>query len=252
MRIAALQSDIVWEDPVANFERLKPWIKTAATAGAELLVMPEMFACGFTMRTERVSEPVDGPSTQFLRRQAGEHGMWLAGSVPELSAGSERPHNTLVLAGPEGEVVRYHKIHPFSYAREDEHYQAGDSFTTVSIAGLRFTLFICYDLRFADELWATANDTDVYLLVANWPEKRRHHWQTLTRARAIENQAYVVAVNRVGSGGGLRYAGDSCIIGPMGEVLSAAAEQETLLIADVDGDHVQKTRQEFPFLRDRR
>lgn len=252
MRIAAMQSKIVWEDPSANFERLRPWIKAAATAGAELIVLPEMFACGFTMQTDRVSEPPDGPSTQFLRRQAHEHGLWMAGSVPELSTADRRPHNTLLLVGPWGEIFRYHKIHPFTYAEEDEHYQAGDSFTTVSVAGLRFTLFICYDLRFADELWATANDTDVYLLVANWPETRRHHWQTLTRARAIENQAYVVAVNRVGSGGGMRYAGDSCIVGPTGEVLAAAAEQETLLIADVDGDCVRRTRQEFPFLRDRR
>lgn len=257
MRLAALQSDIVWEDPDANFERLRPWIATAATAGARLLLLPEMFACGFSMATDRIAETSDGPSAQFLRQQAKEHGLWIAGSLPELEAGAERPHNTLLLVGPDGTEHRYRKIHPFTYAREHESYRAGDSFTTVDIEGVRCTLFICYDLRFADEFWATARDTDVYLVAANWPEARRHHWQALAMARAIENQAYVVAVNRVGSGGPspaktLHYTGDSRILDPMGNVLAAASGGETLLIADVDPARVAETREKFPFLADRR
>ncbi len=252
MRLAALQSDIVWEDPEANFERLRPWVAAAAGAGARLLVLPEMYSQGFSMATESIAEPVGGPSTRFLVEEAARCGLWLAGSLPERAEGAERPHNTLVVAGPGGEIHRYRKIHPFSYGGEHEHYQAGDAFTTVVIEGLRFTLFICYDLRFADEFWATAAETDVYLVVANWPERRRHHWQSLLVARAIENQAYVVGVNRVGEGGKLRYRGDSRIIDPMGEVLAAAAEQETLLIADVDASVVRQTRQKLPFLLDRR
>ncbi len=252
MRIAALQSDIVWEDPEANYERLRPWVAAAAGAGARLLVLPEMYAQGFSMATERIAEPVDGPSTRFLVEEAERFGLWLAGSLPELPEGGERPCNTLVVAGPGGEIHRYRKIHPFSYAGEHEHYQAGDAFVSVVIEGVRFTLFVCYDLRFADEFWATAVETDVYLVVANWPEKRRHHWQALLPARAIENQAYVVGVNRVGQGGSLTYRGDSRIIDPMGEVLAAAAEQETLLLADVDSAVVRQTRQKLPFLLDRR
>ncbi|MCP3960509.1 MAG: carbon-nitrogen family hydrolase [bacterium] len=252
MRIAALQSDIVWEDPVANFERLRPWIAAAAGAGARLLVLPEMYSKGFSMATDRISEPVDGPSTRFLIDEAARFGLWLAGSLPERPEGAERPFNTLVVAGPSGEVHRYRKIHPFSYAGEHEHYTAGEELTSVTIEGLRFTLFICYDLRFADEFWATAGETDVYLVVANWPETRRHHWVNLLGARAIENQAYVVGVNRVGEGGKLRYRGDSRIIDPMGEALATAAEQETLLIADVDAAVVQETRRQLPFLLDRR
>jgi omega-amidase len=253
MRIAALQSDVVWEDAAANFERLRPWIGAAAAAGARLLALPEMYSHGFSMATERIAEPVDGASTRFLVDQARRHGLWLAGSLPERPAGAELPYNTLVVAGPAGEVHRYRKIHPFSYAGEHRHYQAGDAFTQVEIEGLRFTLFVCYDLRFADEFWATAAETDVYLVVANWPETRRHHWRTLLQARAIENQAYVVGVNRVGvEPSGLRYAGDSRIIDPMGEVLAAAAEQETLLIADLDAARVSQTREKLPFLRDRR
>ena len=252
MRIAALQSDIAWEDPQSNFEHLRPWVKAAAAAGARLLLLPEMFAYGFSMATNRIAEPVEGPSTRFLRQEAQEHGLWIAGSIPELEPGDENPHNTLLLVSPEGEAHRYRKIHPFTYAGEHESYRAGKDFVTVEIEGLRATLFICYDLRFADEFWATAHNTDVYLVAANWPEPRRHHWQTLLLARAIENQAYVVGVNRVGSGGGLRYTGDSRIIDPMGNILAAGSEGETLLIAEVDPQVVATTRQSFPFLQDRR
>ena len=252
MRIAAFQSDIVWEDPDANFARLRPWIRAAAAAQAHLLLLPEMYACGFSMATDKIREPVDGPSTRFLRQQAAEHGLWIGGSLPEIAAGSERPANTFLLAGPRGETVRYRKIHPFSYAGEDRHYEAGTEFVTAEIEGLRCTLFVCYDLRFADEFWATAPRTDAYLVVANWPETRRHHWTSLLTARAIENQAYVVGVNRVGRGGNLVYTGDSRILDPMGRSLAAGAEQETLLIADLDPELVRQTRENLPFLPDRR
>ena len=252
MKIAALQSDIVWEDPQANFERLRPWIRTASVAGARLLALPEMYSHGFSMATDRISEPVGGPSTRFLREQAAEHGLWLAGSIPEKAEGEDRPHNTLVLASPDGVLHRYCKIHPFSYAGEHEHYRAGEDFVTVNVEGLRLTLFICYDLRFADEFWATAEQTDAYLVVANWPETRRHHWFSLLLARAIENQAYVVGVNRVGEGGKLRYTGDSRIIDPMGQILAAGSQEETLLLADVNPEKVRETRTAFPFLQDRR
>jgi predicted amidohydrolase len=252
IRVAALQHDIVWEDPEETFHRLSPWIATAATAGARLVVLAEMFACGFSMATARVAEPPGGPSTLFLIEQARRHRLWIAGSLPERTAGAERPANTLVLAGPKGELHRYRKIHPFSHAGEDRHYQAGGEFLTVPIEGLRCTFFVCYDLRFADEFWATAAHTDAYLVVANWPEARRRHWQTLLAARAIENQAYVVGVNRVGEGNGLHYVGDSAIFDPSGRPLATAAHQETLLLADIDPAEVLRVRRELPFLQDRR
>lgn len=252
MRIAALQSDIVWEDPTANFARLKPWIASAAETGARLLALPEMFGCGFSMNTATIAEAHDGPTYQFMVEQAAHHGIWLAGSFPELEPGRDKPSNTLLLAGPDGQTHRYRKIHPFSYAKEDQHYRAGDAFVHVEIEGVRWTLFICYDLRFADEFWATASQTDAYLVVANWPEPRRRHWMALLEARAIENQAYVVGVNRVGQGGRLQYTGDSHIFDPMGHVLASASRQETLLVAEVDPAVVAETRRTFPFLADRR
>ncbi|HVM21564.1 MAG TPA: nitrilase-related carbon-nitrogen hydrolase, partial [Egibacteraceae bacterium] len=147
---------------------------------------------------------------------------------------------------------RYRKIHPFTYSGEHEHFAAGESFVTVDIDGVRITPFICYDLRFADEFWATASRTDCYVVPANWPDTRRHHWSTLLQARAIENQAYVVGCNRVGDGGKLRYTGDSRIVDPMGRTLAAGAEAETLLLADVNPAVVAQTRERFPFAQDRR
>ncbi len=252
IRVGAIQHDICWEDPAASFARLTPWITAAASAGCRLVVLCEMFARGFSMNTDRVAEPPDGPSTRFLVERAAEHGIWLAGSIAERPAPGEQPFNTLLLVAPSGKVHRYRKIHPFSYAGEHEHYQAGRDRITVEVEGLRCTLFICYDLRFADEFWATASTTDAYLVVANWPEARRGHWSTLLQARAIENQAYVVGVNRVGEGGGLRYTGDSAILSPLGEPLATASQQETLLIADLDPQEVHRVRRQLPFLDDRR
>ncbi|HYH49741.1 MAG TPA: nitrilase-related carbon-nitrogen hydrolase, partial [Acidimicrobiia bacterium] len=154
--------------------------------------------------------------------------------------------------GPGGELHHYDKIHPFTYSGEHEHYAAGTRRITVDVEGIRVTPFVCYDLRFADEFWTEAQRTDCYVVVANWPAARRAHWQALLVARAIENQAYVVGVNRVGEGGGLAYAGDSRIIDPLGEVLAGGAGGETILLADVEPDVVTATRKRFPFLADRR
>jgi predicted amidohydrolase len=258
LRVAAIQTDIVWEQPSANFERLAVKLRTAATAGAQLLVLPEMYSYGFSMATERIAEPPDGPSVAFLREQAVSLGVWVCGTVPERGAAhpggddSARPSNTFVLAQPDGKLHRYRKRHPFSFAKEHEHYLAGDELVTVEIEGLRTSLFVCYDLRFADDFWEVATSTDLYLVVANWPQRRREHWQTLLRARAIENQAWVVGVNRVGEGGDQVYSGDSTIIDPWGEVIATASRDETTLFADIDAERVADARSKFPVLADRR
>ena len=257
LTIAGIQADLAWEDPPTNHARLAPRIATAAEGGADLVLLPEMFPCGFSMDTEKTGEPVDGPSTQFLVEQAAATGAWVGGSLPERRDGEPRPYNTFVLAGPDGTVHRYAKVHPFTYAGEDEHFAAGDQLVTVTIGDVRCSLFVCFDLRFADEFWQLADDTDCYLVPANWPAPRREHWTALLRARAIENQAYVVGLNRVGEGrrrdgGALPYAGDSMIVDPLGRVLVHAAEVETTVQADVDPQVVADVRGRFPFLRDRR
>ncbi|HSJ46390.1 MAG TPA: nitrilase-related carbon-nitrogen hydrolase [Euzebyales bacterium] len=252
MRVAVIQHDIAWEDPKANFAALAPRIAGAAGAGARLIVLTEMYATGFSMNTDVTAEPVGGPAASFLVEQAQRHDAWIAGSVAERVDATERPFNTLVLAAPDGAVHRYCKIHPFTHSGEHEHFRAGSDHVTVDVEGLRVTLFVCYDLRFADEFWATAQDTDVYIVPANWPDTRREHWRTLLRARAVENQAYVLGVNRVGTGGRLTYVGDSMVVDPMGEVLASAADREALLVCDVDAATVAATRDRFRFMQDRR
>jgi predicted amidohydrolase len=256
MRIAAIQHDIVWCDREANFEHLAPLIAGAAGAGARLILLSETFSTGFATDRDDLGEPEGGPSSQFLVAQARLHGVWVGGSCPEITADApaddQRPHNTLVLAGPDGTQHRYRKIHPFTYGGETKHFRAGDQFVTVDVEGLRVTLFVCYDLRFADEFWQLANDTDVYLVPANWPEARRLPWMSLLQARAIENQAYVIGCNRVGTGNGLPYSGDSRIIDPLGEVLASAALTESILLADISAQRVAEVRDRFRFLQDRR
>jgi predicted amidohydrolase len=250
MRIAAVQHDIVWEDRDANFERLAPQVARAVGAGAELVLLTETFSTGFSM-TPGIGEPEDGPSARFLAASAAEHGVWVAGTCPEIAEGEELPYNCFVLAGPDGTTHRYRKLHPF--ADERNRFRSGAGPVTVEVAGLRITPFICYDLRFADVFWAAAATTDVYLVPANWPSPRRAHWQTLLRARAIENQAYVVGCNRVGTAGdGTEHTGDSRVVDPMGELLATAAGAETIVLADIDPAVVTATRERFAFLADRR
>jgi predicted amidohydrolase len=259
MRIAAVQHDIAWEDGDTTRKRVAPMITHAAAAGARLVVLSEMYATGFSMHPELTAEDPGGPNEQFLIDQAAEHGVWLIGSIAQWAANSpalpgenRRATNTAVVAGPTGELYRYDKIHPFSYADEHLHYLPGTDFLTVTIDDLRVSVFICYDLRFADEFWQRAHDTDLFVVPANWPEPRREHWRTLLRARAIENQAYVLGCNRVGAVDKLNHAGDSAIIDPLGRTLVEASQIETVLLADVDAAVVQRVRAKFPFLADRR
>jgi predicted amidohydrolase len=250
VRIAAVQHDIVWEDRDANFARLASQVDRAVGAGAELVLLTETFSTGFSM-TPGIGEPEGGPSSQFLAAQAALHRVWMAGTCPEIAADGELPYNSFVLAGPDGSTHRYRKLHPF--ADERDRFRSGAGPVTVQVGDLRVTPFICYDLRFANVFWETGPDTDVFLVPANWPSARRHHWTTLLRARAIENQAYVVGCNRVGTAGdGTEHAGDSRIVSPTGELLATAAGAETIVLADVDPAEVAATRERFRFLADRR
>jgi predicted amidohydrolase len=251
MRIAAVQHDIVWEDRDATCRHLAPLVARAAGDGAGLVVLTEMFATGFSMSTHRTAEVEDGPTSTWMHAQASAHDVVLAGSVA-LATDDGRATNSLLVVDRDGLRARYDKLHPFSYAGEHERFRAGDEPMVVELGGLSIGLSVCYDLRFAPLYWRRTPPTDVEVVVANWPAARRHHWRALLDARAIENQTYVVGVNRVGTGGGLEYAGDSRIVDPLGEVLAAAAGQEAVLVAELDIDAVTATRERFPFRDDRR
>lgn len=248
MRIALLQLDLAWEDVAENHRRARRMLEKAAGGGARLAILPEMFSTGFSMAPERVAEEPGGPSERFLVSQARSLGLSILASVPQT--GEPLPRNVALLASPDGSVVRYAKIHPFTFGGEDRHYAGGDRVVTANVEGVRVTPFVCYDLRFPEPFRLAARDTDLFAVVANWPESRREHWRLLLRARAIENQAYVAGVNRAGEGGGLRYSGDSAAVGPLGETLVEAGESEQILFADIDPSEIARSRAKFPVLED--
>lgn len=251
MRIAAVQTDLVWEDQTANRESLGVRIADAAARGAELVVLPEMFPTGFSMNTAVTVEAPDGPTATWMVAQAAEHDLLVAGSIA-TDAGEAMPVNRFVVAGADGIVTSYDKLHPFGYGQEADHFQGGNDLVVLEHGDERWALFVCYDLRFANAFWKVAEDVDGYLVVANWPEARSHHWRTLLTARAIENQAWVVAVNRIGSGGGLDYVGDTRVIDPLGEIVADAGDRSETLVVDCDPAVVAEVRARLPFLPDRR
>jgi predicted amidohydrolase len=252
MKVAVVQVETVWEDREANFAQIAPLVSAAVENGANFVLLTEMFSTGFVVDRSDIGEPEGGPSSQFLSKMATQHNVWIGGSCPEVTSDDPRPFNSFVLVSPLGKQHRYHKIHPFTYGGEDTYFRPGSEFVTVDVDGIRVTLFVCYDLRFADEFWKTAKNTDVYFVPGNWPASRREHWMALLRARAIENQAFVVGCNRVGIGGGLAYAGDSRVINPLGEVIAEAGDVSTILYADISSEEVQNVRTTFPFMQDRR
>jgi predicted amidohydrolase len=251
MRVAAIQHDIVWEDAAQTRRRVNPLIAQAADEGAQLIVLPEMYATGFSMHPERIAEDEGGRSEQFLLERAAAHDATLIASIAQRGPDGKYRNNAVV-ARPDGTAHRYAKIHPFSFAGEHERYAAGTDFLTVPIGDLRVSVFVCYDLRFADEFWALAGHTDLYVVPANWPQPRHEHWRALLRARAIENQAYVLGVNRVGTAQGLAHVGGSALVDPLGHAEFEGGDEPAVLVADADAAVVEQIRTKFPFLADRR
>jgi len=252
MRVAIAQMDIAWEDRDANFRKAESMMDDARGEGADLLVLPEMFALGFTMNGAAFAEDEDGPTTRFLSRLAREGGMHVLGSC--VFKGRKKPRNAALLYSPDGAVLaRYDKIHPFSMSDEDKHYGAGTRPVVVPVLGFNVQLTICYDLRFP-ELYRAGLErgADLITVVANWPIERELHWRFLARTRAIDNLAYVVACNRTGEGGGLTYPGASMVVDPAGEVLVNGGREEAVYVAELTPRTVERTRRKFPFVRDRR
>lgn len=218
MIVAGVEMDVAWEDPATNLARADAAAAAAKAAGATLVVLPEMFATGFSMAAERIA-PWGGEIRMGLAEIARRHNLWVLGGYAEPGPG--RPRNAASVIDPRGdEALRYHKIHPFTFGGEDAHYDGGDALPTADIDGVRVTPLICYDLRFPEPFRAAADRTDLFVVIANWPAARSAHWSTLLAARAIENQAYVLGVNRVGEGGGLVYGGGSVLHDPWGGVVA--------------------------------
>lgn len=254
MLVAGIQLDIAWEDPEENFRRAGPWIRRVSEEGARLVVLPEMFATGFSMNVAALSEMAPSIRT-FLASTARELGITLVGGVVEGTQGEAglKGRNIAAIYGPDGSLLtEYQKIHPFSYGVEHRHYLPGRALTSFAASDLRITPLVCYDLRFPEVFRVQADATDLFVVIANWPAPRRFAWRSLLAARAIENQCYVLGVNSVGTFGGLTYNGDSLLMDPLGEIVASAPEAPGLVRGNVDVDNVAAVRKKYPFLKDRR
>jgi len=253
MDLIAVQFDVAWEDKPANCARVRRLLAAAEIRPGSLIVLPEMFAAGFSMNVAGVGEEAGGPTETFLGELAAEHKSCVLGGVVTRAAGG-RGRNEAVAFGAHGrEAARYCKLHPFGCAGESDHYVAGDELVTFEWAGFTVAPLICYDLRFPETFrGAVDRGANLFAVIANWPSPRQEHWSTLLAARAIENQAYVVGVNRCGADPNCTYAGGSVIFDPRGDPVAAASGEECLVTASPDLPALDVYRREFPALADRR
>ncbi len=247
MHLLALQLDLAWHDPAANRQKVAQWL-SRYQGPLDLLLLPEMFTTGFSMEAKKLAEPVEGPTRNWLAELAEERGCLVGGSV--ITRDGEHYYNRFWLVGPDGWAAHYDKRHTFRMAGEHKHYQSGQRRVVVEYRGWRILLLVCYDLRFP--VWsrnrrqADRMDYDLMLCVANWPQARVAQWEALLPARAIENQCYVAAVNRVGKdGNGVAYSGSSMLIDPLGRPLSRANETETWLLGELDRATLDHYRAQF-------
>lgn len=242
LTLALVQTELVWEDAAANRERLGGLLSDVADA--DVAILPEMFSTGFSMASAALAEPMEGPTVAWMKEQARAGGRVVCGSF--IAREADRFLNRFVWMRPDGTFEHYDKRHLFRMADEHRHYAEGRSRLVVELGGWKICPLVCYDLRFP--VWSRAAGTiDLYLYVANWPARRDQHWRTLLAARAIENQAYVAGLNRVGvDGNGLNYCGSSLVTDFSGETivdLGAHADVRTVRLAR---DPLEAWRADFP------
>lgn len=251
IKVALVQTQIAWEDKERNYGTAEKRVGEAVDQGAEAVFFPEMSFTGFSMNTDATKE--GGRTVRHMsslaRRYHASIGFGWVKDCTETCGKCEN-HYTIVDSG--GNVLSdYAKLHPFSYSGEDLKFEGGGALAHFVLNGIPCSSFICYDLRFPEIFQAASGEAHVIIVPANWPAGRRHHWKTLLRARAIENQVYILAVNCVGEIGGVSYAGDSCVISPGGEVNAALSGTEGLIVMELTDD-VECFRREFPVKQDRR
>lgn len=252
LAITIIQSNLIWEEKSANLRLFEKKIMDIEEK-TEVVVLPEMFSTGFSMKPEGLAETMDGETIGWMRRVSRENGIILTGSV--IIKENENFYNRLVWMLPNGEYGYYDKRHLFAYGEEDKHYSAGKKRLIASVKGWKINLQVCYDLRFP--VWARQQskedgaEYDVLIYVANWPERRSHAWKTLLCARAIENQCYVVGVNRVGTdGNNIYHSGNSLVIDPLGQVLYHMADEEDVFTIALQKEKLEEVRTRFPFWQD--
>lgn len=253
MKAYCVQLDIGWEARDLNHERTLELIEAVQPDPESLIVLPEMFSTGFSMAVSNISDSSTGATQTFLAEIASKFDSYVIGGVV-TTASSGRGLNQAVVFDPQGrEVTRYSKMQPFTLGGESDHYEAGQEIGAFECGSFRVAPLICYDLRFP-ELFrvAAAAGATLYTVIANWPTRRINHWVTLLQARAIENQAFVIGVNRCGRDPLLDYAGRTMVIHPSGEILVEAGDLECVVSCEIDAGTVSEYRRRLPFLRDMR
>ena len=247
------QTQLHWEDRNANLQMLEQKINSISEQ-THIVILPEMFSTGFSMKPEELAETMKGLTVQWMKRVAATKRIILTGSVIIEEDGNY--YNRLVWMLPNGQYGYYDKRHLFAYGEEDKHYSAGTKRLIASVNGWKINLMVCYDLRFP--VWARQQfdeeknfEYDVLIYVANWPERRNLAWKSLLRARAIENQCFVIGVNRVGNdGNNIYHSGDSMVIDPLGEILYEKAGEEDLFTIQLSKQRLKEVREKFQFWRD--
>ena len=248
MKVAMCQTNIIWEDKEKNIEKCVEFIEQAKKHNIELMLFPEMSFTGFSMNINNTKENYNY-TVQKISKIARENKIAIGFGWVEEMGHKARKKYTVV--NSEGNVLAdYAKIHPFSYSGEDKYFVSGASLSKFKFDNFTIGLLICYDLRFPEIFQALSKECDAIVVAANWPASRKKHWKTLLKARAIENQVYIFAINCVGKVGDLRYSGDSCIINPNGDVLSSLSKVEGMVIGDITND-VKQYRSDFPTRKDR-
>jgi omega-amidase len=254
MRIGLAPMDIRWKDKEANLAAAERLVGAAALSGCDILILPEMFNIGFCMDPAGLAEAPMERTAVKLRELAQRNGMALIAGYPTLAAadGSGKPRNTAAVFDRSGNALaEYNKIHPFSFLKEDRHFEAGTHAGTFRFEDMRGGLAICYDLRFPELFRSMATRVNCFIVIANWPRKRIRHWTALLMARAIENQAFVVGVNRSGmDGNNLEYDGCCHVFSPWGEEMPLEPVAGGILRAEIDLLETDRIRAEYPFLED--
>lgn len=253
LSIALIQSQQFWEDKKRNLEHFDQHLENV-TEPVDLIVLPEMFNTSFSMNAQSIAEKMDGPSINWLKQKAATHQCAITASLV-IEEGKEF-YNRMVVVDQHGVIAKYDKRHLFRMADEHQHYSPGNERVVFNLKGWNILLQVCYDLRFPvfSRNKTIGNDTEynAIIYVANWPEKRADIWCTLLRARAIENQAYVVGVNRVGiDGNDISYSGDSQMIDPWGNVnFQFAKNEEGVKILTLQQETIEHIREAFPAFKD--
>ena len=248
LKITLIQSELVWEDISSNLTGFDNTIN-AVEEDTHLIILPEMFSTGFTMNAAALAQDMKGSAVKWIKEKSAEKTVDILGSIIAEDGG--KFFNRLVWAKPDGEIFTYDKKHLFRMAGEEKIYSAGSKNITVELNGWKIRPFICYDLRFPVWTRNVKNQFDAAIFIANWPERRSAHWKALLQARAIENQCYVIGVNRVGTdGNGLTYSGDSSIIDPWGTVIFQKSNQTCIHTAELSYDVLKTSREDFPVWMD--